>query len=87
MRTIFNIVVIQKATNPSILTLSILEAFHSPFFLVCLIFVAFNKDVDIIPLLVKDKKGVLEIISSKNKAIERVEAGYMLVYLGKVIKD
>lgn len=44
-----------------------------------------NKDEDIIPLLVKDKRGVLEIISSYNKAIEKVEKGYKLVYLGKPI--
>ncbi|WP_166959811.1 cation:proton antiporter [Yeosuana marina] len=42
-----------------------------------------NKDEDMIPLLVKDKKGVLEIISSHNKAIKNVEKGYKLVYLGK----
>ncbi len=42
-----------------------------------------KKDDDIIPLLVKDKKGVLEIISSNNKAIENIEKGYKLVYLGK----
>ncbi|GGZ89671.1 cation:proton antiporter [Algibacter mikhailovii] len=42
-----------------------------------------NADVDIIPLLVKDKKGVLEIISSKNKAIDKIDSGYKLVYLGK----
>ncbi|MFI0429672.1 cation:proton antiporter [Mariniflexile sp. HMF6888] len=42
-----------------------------------------NNDVDIIPLLVKDKQGVLEIISSHNKAIDKIEKGYKLVYLGK----
>jgi hypothetical protein len=42
-----------------------------------------NNDSDMIPLLVKDKKGVLEIISSYNKAIENIEKGYKLVYLGK----
>ena len=42
-----------------------------------------QKDDDIIPLLVKDKKGVLEIISSNNKAMESIEKGYKLVYLGK----
>ncbi|MGE5943065.1 MAG: cation:proton antiporter [Flavobacteriales bacterium] len=47
-----------------------------------------RKDEDIIPLLVKDKKGVLEIISSNNKAIEHIEKGYKLVYLGKrIIKN
>lgn len=44
-----------------------------------------NKDEDIIPLLVKDKKGILEIISSHNKAISKIERGYKLVYLGKPI--
>lgn len=44
-----------------------------------------NEEEDIIPLLVKDQKGVLEIISSYNKAIEKVEKGYKLVYLGKPI--
>ncbi|GAA3585790.1 sodium:proton antiporter [Snuella lapsa] len=42
-----------------------------------------NKDTDIIPLLVKDKRGVFEIISSQNKAIDKIEKGYQLVYLGK----
>lgn len=42
-----------------------------------------NKDIDIVPLLVKDKKGVLEIISSHNKMIEKIEDGYKLVYMGK----
>lgn len=42
-----------------------------------------NNESDMIPLLVKDKKGVLEIISSYNKAIENIEKGYKLVYLGK----
>ena len=45
-----------------------------------------NNDEDIIPLLVKDKKGVLEIISSYNTNIEHVSKGYKLVYLGKQIK-
>ncbi|MEP5338816.1 MAG: sodium:proton antiporter [Algibacter sp.] len=45
-----------------------------------------NKDTNMIPLLVKDKKGVLEIISSYNKAIDNVEEGYKLVYLGKRMK-
>ena len=44
-----------------------------------------NKDKDIIPLLVKDNSDVLEIISSNNKAIEKIEKGYKLVYLGKKI--
>ncbi len=45
-----------------------------------------NNDNDIIPLLVKDKTGTLEIISSYNKAIENVAEGYKLVYLGKSMK-
>lgn len=42
-----------------------------------------NNEKETIPLLVKDKQGVLEIISSQNKAIEKIEKGYKLVYLGK----
>ncbi len=42
-----------------------------------------NKDEDIVPLLVKDNKGILEIISSHNKMIESIEEGYKLVYMGK----
>ncbi|MCB0448576.1 MAG: sodium:proton antiporter [Confluentibacter sp.] len=42
-----------------------------------------NNDKEIIPLLLKDKHGVLEIISSYNKAIDKIEKGYKLVYLGK----
>lgn len=42
-----------------------------------------NNDEAIIPLLVKDKNGALEIISSYNKAIDNVGKGYKLVYLGK----
>jgi len=42
-----------------------------------------NNDEDRIPLLVMDKRGVLEIISSYNTAISKVEKGYKLVYLGK----
>ncbi|MFI1744684.1 cation:proton antiporter [Thalassobellus sediminis] len=45
-----------------------------------------NEDENIIPLLVKDKRGVFEIISSQNKAIEKIEKGYKLIYLGKLIK-
>ncbi|MFD0834785.1 cation:proton antiporter [Mariniflexile aquimaris] len=40
-------------------------------------------DEDIIPLLVKDKHGVLEIISSYNKNVGKIEKGFKLVYLGK----
>ncbi len=42
-----------------------------------------NNDEDMIPLLVKDKQGVLEIISSNNQAIDNIEKGYKLVYLGR----
>jgi NhaP-type Na+/H+ or K+/H+ antiporter len=42
-----------------------------------------NKDEERIPLLVMDKRGILEIISSYNTAISKVEKGYKLVYLGK----
>ncbi len=47
---------------------------------------ATGKAYETIPLFVKDKKGVLEIISSYNKAIEKIEKGYKLVYLGKPLK-
>ncbi|GAB1856204.1 sodium:proton antiporter [Flavobacteriaceae bacterium MHTCC 0001] len=42
-----------------------------------------NKNENTIPLLVKDNKGVLEVISSYNKAIEKIEKGYQFVYLGE----
>jgi NhaP-type Na+/H+ or K+/H+ antiporter len=42
-----------------------------------------NREEDMIPLFVKDNKGVLEIISSYNKTIDKIEKGYRLVYLGK----
>lgn len=42
-----------------------------------------NNESDMIPLLVKDNKGVLEIISFYSKAIKKIEKGYKLVYLGK----
>jgi NhaP-type Na+/H+ or K+/H+ antiporter len=42
-----------------------------------------NNDPDIIPLLVKDKEGVLEIISSYNTEVGKIEKGFKLVYLGK----
>jgi NhaP-type Na+/H+ or K+/H+ antiporter len=45
-----------------------------------------NKDDDRIPLLVMDKRGILEIISSYNTAISKVDKGYKLVYLGKSFK-
>ena len=44
-----------------------------------------NNDIDMIPLLIKDAKGALEIISSFSKDIERIDAGFKLVYLGKDI--
>lgn len=46
-----------------------------------------NNDIDIIPLFVKDKRGILEIISSHNKAIDKIEKGFRLVYLGKPLKQ
>ena len=46
---------------------------------------ATSKENDTIPLFVKDKNGALEIISSYNKAIDKVEKGYQLVYLGKAL--
>ena len=48
---------------------------------------ATNNDADMIPLLVKDKEGVLEIISSHNKRIDTIDKGYKLVYLGKAFKE
>ncbi|WP_445734206.1 cation:proton antiporter [Mariniflexile sp.] len=45
-----------------------------------------NNDKDIIPLFLKDKEGFLEIIPSHNKAVDKMEKGYQLVYLGKQIK-
>ncbi|MFH4969291.1 cation:proton antiporter [Gaetbulibacter sp. M240] len=45
---------------------------------------ATNKDNDIIPLFIKDKEGVLHIISSYNlKTMEGIGEGFQLVYLGK----
>ena len=45
-----------------------------------------NEEIYSIPLFVKDKQGVLEIISSHNKAINNIEKGFRLVYLGKPLK-
>lgn len=42
-----------------------------------------SHEEDIIPLLVKDRHGVLEIISSYNKNVGKIEKGFKLVYLGK----
>ncbi|TXG37221.1 cation:proton antiporter [Seonamhaeicola maritimus] len=44
-----------------------------------------NKDEEMVPLLVKDNKGVLEIISSHSKSM-KIEKGFRLVYLGKPFK-
>jgi len=46
-----------------------------------------NSEEDSIPLLVKDKKGILEVISSHNKAIENVDEGYKFIYLGKALDN
>ncbi|MGC6431223.1 MAG: cation:proton antiporter [Jejuia sp.] len=43
------------------------------------------KNDNTIPLLVKDKKGILEVISSENKALEKVGEGYNFVYLGELL--
>ncbi|MFV0541139.1 MAG: NAD-binding protein, partial [Aestuariibaculum sp.] len=45
-----------------------------------------NSDDTIVPLMVKDRRGVYEIISSYNKAIENVDKGYRLVYMGKTLE-
>ncbi|MBP1838653.1 cation:proton antiporter [Formosa algae] len=42
-----------------------------------------DADEDIIPIFVKNHKGILEIISSSNKDKHEIEPGYILVYLGK----
>ncbi|GGG37053.1 cation:proton antiporter [Bizionia arctica] len=42
-------------------------------------------DKDIIPLFLKNTKGDFEIISSNNKHVEEVGAGWTLVYLGKLL--
>ncbi len=44
-----------------------------------------NKEIDNIPLFIKDKNGELEIISSYSKDKE-IKKGWKLVYLGKEIK-
>ena len=44
-----------------------------------------NNDKDVIPLFIKDNNGELRIISSHNTAIENIESGNRLVYLGKPI--
>ncbi|APY10947.1 cell shape-determining protein [Seonamhaeicola sp. S2-3] len=46
-----------------------------------------NTDENIIPLLIKDHKGVLEIISSYNKKDTKIEKGFRLVYLGKPLRN
>ena len=45
-----------------------------------------NNDKAVIPLFIKDKKGILEIMSSHHKMINTIEKGYKLVYLGKTLK-
>ncbi|WP_406685277.1 cation:proton antiporter [Seonamhaeicola sp. MEBiC1930] len=42
-----------------------------------------NQNEDMTPILVKDNRGVFEIISSYNKNIAKIEKGFQLVYLGK----
>ncbi|WP_299549060.1 sodium:proton antiporter [Seonamhaeicola sp.] len=45
-----------------------------------------NENEDMTPILVKDHRGVFEIISSYNKNIAKIEKGFQLVYLGKPFK-
>ncbi len=42
-----------------------------------------NRSDDMVPLLIKNQDGVLEIIPSYNKSISEIEKGFRLVYLGK----
>ena len=42
-------------------------------------------DKDIIPLFLKNTKGELEIIPSHSKELNKIEKGWQLVYLGKLI--
>ena len=44
-----------------------------------------NKDVDSIPLFIKDNEGEFHIISSNNLDVDTIEEGFQLVYLGKPI--
>ncbi len=44
-----------------------------------------KKDNDIIPLFIKDRKGILHIISSHNLKTETIKTGFQLVYMGKPI--
>lgn len=44
-----------------------------------------NNDDEIIPLLVKDKKGFLEILPAFNKPINTIDEGFKLVYMGKAM--
>jgi NhaP-type Na+/H+ or K+/H+ antiporter len=44
-----------------------------------------NNDKDIVPLFIKDDTGELHIISSYNKEVNKIEKGWQLVYLGKLI--
>ena len=42
-----------------------------------------DNDVDIVPIFIKNDKGVLDIISASNKEKHIIEPGYILVYIGK----
>ncbi len=42
-----------------------------------------NKDINVIPLFIKNDEGDLEIISSFSKDVGTIKEGYKLVYLGK----
>ncbi|MDW5289213.1 sodium:proton antiporter [Formosa sp. PL04] len=42
-----------------------------------------DADIDIIPIFIKNDKGVLDIISSSNRDKHIIEPGYKLVYIGK----
>lgn len=46
-----------------------------------------NKDEDRTSILVKDNRGVFEIISSYNKDVAKIEKGFQLVYLGKPFEN
>ncbi|AUP79493.1 cation:proton antiporter [Flavivirga eckloniae] len=78
----FNVLTEAARKNPKIHEIKINDKAHCK----TLIAIA-NKEPDTVPLFIKDKNGVLEIISSYNNAIDRVEKGYKLVYLGEPIKE
>ena len=46
-----------------------------------------DKDKYIIPLFLKDNSGELHIISSHNMNTQKIEKGWQLVYLGKLLQD